>query len=150
MGEARALRAAGIVKGEAHAAALRDDADAPLGRLERLRARLDLDGRAEGRGDMGDIVVEALGIGAADAQAGAPRQGGDLLLEARLRAALLGEARGDDHGMADPRRRAFLERRQDGLGGEGGERPGGRRAPGAPPPKTREAPPLPLARGYPL
>src|SRR6185437_17070762 len=110
--EGQAQGAAAVVEGETHAAALRDDADAARAGLEPLLARLDLDRRAEGRGDMRHVVVEALAVGAADAEAGAPRQRGDLLLDIGLRAALLGEARGDDDGMADAGGGAVLERRQ--------------------------------------
>src|SRR6185437_16358727 len=110
--EGEAYGAAAVVEGEAHAAALRDDADAARARLKPRLAGLDLDRRAEGRGDMRHVVVEALGVGAADAQAGAPRQRRDLLLQAGLRAALLGKARGDDDGMADAGGGAILERRQ--------------------------------------
>jgi hypothetical protein len=81
-----------------------------------LLAGLHLDGRAEGGGDLREFVVKAFGIGAADAHARSPRQRRNLVLQAGLRAALLGKARRDDDGIGDAGRRAFRERRQHRVG----------------------------------
>ncbi len=117
-----AQRLGAVQIGKADPAALRDHSDPLSGRNQRYQARLHVDRRAEGRGDMRPAAEKALGIRARDAHAGPPGKCGDLGLHGGAVAALLGKAGGDDHGILHANIRALLKRREHTARGDHDDR----------------------------
>ena len=80
------------------------------GRDQPRRVRLDIDGRAEGGGDVLGFAVESFRIGTGNPHAGRAGEIGDGVLHRGAVAALLGKSRRDDHRIPDAGGGAFLER----------------------------------------
>ena len=107
-----------VLDGKADTTGLRDDRDPAFGRDQRHMARLDIDGRAEGRRDLLHLAQKSFGIGPRNPHPRPLRQRHDGVLHGGAVAALLRKPRGNDDGIPDADCGALFERAEHGVSGD--------------------------------